>query len=62
MSTVTPHVSRELALRARERGASLLDAPVSGSVPQLQSGTLTDIAALFEVLSHLTSETTRPAA
>ena len=25
----------------RERGARLLDAPVSGSVPQVQSGTLT---------------------
>jgi 3-hydroxyisobutyrate dehydrogenase-like beta-hydroxyacid dehydrogenase len=41
MSTVSPHVSRDLALRARERGASLLDAPVSGSVPQVQTGTLT---------------------
>ena len=41
MSTVSPRVSRELARRARERGAVMLDAPVSGSVPQAQSGTLT---------------------
>ena len=41
MSTVSPQVSRELAQRVRERGAAMLDAPVSGSVPQVQSGTLT---------------------
>lgn len=41
MSTVSPHVSRELAERARATGAKMLDAPVSGSVPQVQSGTLT---------------------
>jgi len=41
VSTVSPRVSRELAGRARERGAEMLDAPVSGSVPQVQSGTLT---------------------
>jgi 3-hydroxyisobutyrate dehydrogenase-like beta-hydroxyacid dehydrogenase len=41
MSTVSPHASRELAQRVTERGAALLDAPVSGSVPQVQSGTLT---------------------
>ena len=41
VSTVSPDVSRELADRTRERGARLLDAPVSGSVPQVQSGTLT---------------------
>ena len=41
VSTVSPRVSRELAARARERGAAMLDAPVSGSVPQVQSGTLT---------------------
>ncbi len=41
VSTVSPRVSRELAQRASERGAALLDAPVSGSVPQVQSGTLT---------------------
>ncbi len=41
VSTVSPRVSQELAERARERSAALLDAPVSGSVPQVQSGTLT---------------------
>jgi 3-hydroxyisobutyrate dehydrogenase len=41
VSTVSPPVSRELAGRARSTGAELLDAPVSGSVPQVQSGTLT---------------------
>jgi 3-hydroxyisobutyrate dehydrogenase-like beta-hydroxyacid dehydrogenase len=41
MSTVSPRASRELAARVRERGAALLDAPVSGSVPQVQAGTLT---------------------
>src|SRR5579864_5994092 len=41
MSTVSPHVSRELSQRVRERGAAMLDAPVSGSVPQVQTGTLT---------------------
>jgi 3-hydroxyisobutyrate dehydrogenase len=41
VSTVSPRVSRELAERARAQGAAMLDAPVSGSVPQVQSGTLT---------------------
>src|SRR5207244_4471878 len=41
MSTVSPHASRELAERVRAHGATLLDAPVSGSVPQVQAGTLT---------------------
>jgi 3-hydroxyisobutyrate dehydrogenase-like beta-hydroxyacid dehydrogenase len=41
LSTVSPRVSRELAGRVRQRGAAMLDAPVSGSVPQVQSGTLT---------------------
>jgi 3-hydroxyisobutyrate dehydrogenase-like beta-hydroxyacid dehydrogenase len=41
MSTVSPHVSREVAERVRARGAVMLDAPVSGSVPQVQTGTLT---------------------
>jgi 3-hydroxyisobutyrate dehydrogenase-like beta-hydroxyacid dehydrogenase len=41
MSTVSPTVSRELAAEARTRGATMLDAPVSGSVPQAQAGALT---------------------
>ena len=41
VSTVSPRVTRELAERVRTRGASMLDAPVSGSIPQVQTGTLT---------------------
>jgi 3-hydroxyisobutyrate dehydrogenase-like beta-hydroxyacid dehydrogenase len=41
MSTVSPHVSREVAARVKTQGAAMLDAPVSGSVPQVQAGTLT---------------------
>ncbi|MDP9223089.1 MAG: NAD(P)-dependent oxidoreductase [Actinomycetota bacterium] len=41
MSTVSPHASRELAERVRAHGATMLDAPVSGSVPQVQAGRLT---------------------
>ena len=40
MSTVAPSVSRALATRAREKGADLLDSPVSGSVITLQEGKL----------------------
>jgi 3-hydroxyisobutyrate dehydrogenase-like beta-hydroxyacid dehydrogenase len=40
-STVSPKASVKLAGRVSERNASLLDAPVSGSVPQVQSGSLT---------------------
>jgi 3-hydroxyisobutyrate dehydrogenase len=41
MSTVSPQKSSELAERTRAQGAWMLDAPVSGSVPQVQAGTLT---------------------
>jgi 3-hydroxyisobutyrate dehydrogenase-like beta-hydroxyacid dehydrogenase len=41
LSTVSPRASRAIAERVRDRGAAMLDAPVSGSVPQVQSGTLT---------------------
>ena len=41
MSTVSPRASRGLAERVRALGAAMLDAPVSGSVPQVQTGTLT---------------------
>jgi 3-hydroxyisobutyrate dehydrogenase len=41
MSTVSPRASRELAERVSAQGAAMLDAPVSGSVPQVQTGTLT---------------------
>lgn len=40
MSTVSPSVSRALAARVRERGADMVDSPVSGSVITLQEGKL----------------------
>jgi 3-hydroxyisobutyrate dehydrogenase-like beta-hydroxyacid dehydrogenase len=41
MSTVSPQASRDLAERVRASEATLLDAPVSGSIPQVRAGTLT---------------------
>ena len=41
VSTVSPRASRRVAERVQATGAVMLDAPVSGSVPQVQSGTLT---------------------
>jgi len=41
MSTVSPRFSRELAARVRAAGATMIDAPVSGSVPAAESGALT---------------------
>jgi 3-hydroxyisobutyrate dehydrogenase-like beta-hydroxyacid dehydrogenase len=41
LSTISPAASQEMAERVRAIGASLLDAPVSGSVPQVRTGTLT---------------------
>jgi 3-hydroxyisobutyrate dehydrogenase-like beta-hydroxyacid dehydrogenase len=43
-STVRPDTVRDLAGAVRERGADLLDAPVSGSVSSVESGTLTVMA------------------
>src|SRR3982075_2573147 len=40
MSTVSPEVSRALAAKVREKGADMIDAPVSGSVITLQQGKL----------------------
>jgi 3-hydroxyisobutyrate dehydrogenase-like beta-hydroxyacid dehydrogenase len=40
MSTVSPRISRDLAAQVRAAGAQMLDAPVSGSIPQAESGTL----------------------
>lgn len=40
MSTVSPEVSRALAARVAERGARMVDAPVSGSVITLEQGRL----------------------
>jgi 3-hydroxyisobutyrate dehydrogenase-like beta-hydroxyacid dehydrogenase len=40
MSTVSPRASRELAARVGSVGATMIDAPVSGSVPAAENGTL----------------------
>lgn len=57
MSTVSPDISRKLAKQVRERGARMLDAPVAGSVPQVEQGVLTIVVggdqAAFEKVSPL---------
>jgi 3-hydroxyisobutyrate dehydrogenase-like beta-hydroxyacid dehydrogenase len=40
MSTVSPGYSRAIAAKVREKGADMIDAPVSGSVITLQEGKL----------------------
>ena len=40
MSSVSPEASAAVAERVRRLGAWMLDAPVSGSVPQAEQGTL----------------------
>jgi 3-hydroxyisobutyrate dehydrogenase-like beta-hydroxyacid dehydrogenase len=40
LSTVSPEESRALAAKVRERGADMVDAPVSGSILTLQEGKL----------------------
>jgi 3-hydroxyisobutyrate dehydrogenase-like beta-hydroxyacid dehydrogenase len=40
MSTVSPGYSRSIAAKVREKGADMIDAPVSGSVITLQEGKL----------------------
>jgi 3-hydroxyisobutyrate dehydrogenase-like beta-hydroxyacid dehydrogenase len=45
MSTVSPAVSRALAAKVREKGADMLDSPVSGSVITLQEGKLSVMVA-----------------
>ncbi len=40
MSTISPSASRALAAQVAERGAQMLDAPVSGSVSTLEQGKL----------------------
>ncbi|MEV6831828.1 NAD(P)-dependent oxidoreductase [Amycolatopsis sp. NPDC051102] len=41
MSTVSPRASRRLAARVRAVGATMIDAPVAGSVPAAETGALT---------------------
>jgi 3-hydroxyisobutyrate dehydrogenase-like beta-hydroxyacid dehydrogenase len=45
ISTVSPSVSRSFAARVREKGADMLDSPVSGSVITLQEGRLSVMVA-----------------
>jgi 3-hydroxyisobutyrate dehydrogenase-like beta-hydroxyacid dehydrogenase len=45
MSTVSPQASRKLAQRVRALGASMLDAPVSGSLTAAEDGTLAIMAS-----------------
>jgi 3-hydroxyisobutyrate dehydrogenase-like beta-hydroxyacid dehydrogenase len=40
LSTVSPGLSRRLYQAAREKGAAMIDAAVSGSVPQVEEGSL----------------------
>jgi 3-hydroxyisobutyrate dehydrogenase-like beta-hydroxyacid dehydrogenase len=57
MSTVSPAVSRNLAAKVREKGADMVDAPVSGSVITLQQGKLSVMvggkAATFDRVKSL---------
>jgi 3-hydroxyisobutyrate dehydrogenase-like beta-hydroxyacid dehydrogenase len=57
MSTVSPAASRMLAEQASARGASMLDAPVSGSVSMLEEGKLAIMVggdpAVFEQVKPL---------
>jgi 3-hydroxyisobutyrate dehydrogenase-like beta-hydroxyacid dehydrogenase len=54
MSTSSPELSRHLAGQAEERGARMLDAPVSGSVVTLEEGKLSIMVggerAVFELI------------
>ncbi len=60
MSTVSPAASRAMASRVREKGADMVDAPVSGSVTTLQQGKLSVMVAgrreTFERLKPLLQE------
>lgn len=52
MSTVSPAASRRAADRARAAGGDMLDAPVSGSIPQAEAGTLTIMVGGPEATFH----------
>src|SRR5271165_4274225 len=60
MSTVSPEISRALAAKVREKGADMVDAPVSGSVITLQQGKLSVMVggrkSTFEQLEPLLLE------
>ncbi|MHB8733511.1 MAG: NAD(P)-dependent oxidoreductase [bacterium] len=63
LSTVLPETSRAMAAAAESKGVAVLDAPVSGSTPQAEQGTLVVFAggdrdvyagqtAILDVLGH----------
>lgn len=52
MSTVSPHASRALAARTQAVGVSMIDAPVSGSVPAARSGALAIMVGGSETAFH----------
>jgi 3-hydroxyisobutyrate dehydrogenase-like beta-hydroxyacid dehydrogenase len=56
MSTVSPHTSRHLFQAAREKGVAMIDAAVSGSVPQVDQGSL----VIFVGGDHQTYEQCKP--
>ena len=60
MSTISPQASREVADQVRSVGAQMLDAPVSGSIPQAETGTLAIMVGgdetAFRVVQPLLSE------
>jgi 3-hydroxyisobutyrate dehydrogenase-like beta-hydroxyacid dehydrogenase len=56
MSTVSPKLTRFIASRVADTGAQALDAPVSGSIPAAESGTL----IVFVGGNAETLETVRP--
>ena len=57
MSTVSPAASRALAVQVKERGAQMLDAPVSGSAVTLEAGQLSVMVggdyAVFEAMQPI---------
>jgi 3-hydroxyisobutyrate dehydrogenase-like beta-hydroxyacid dehydrogenase len=64
MSTIGPAAAREIAARLEERGVLFMDAPVTGSSPKAEDGTLTIMAGgeaadferarpLFEAMGEL---------
>jgi 3-hydroxyisobutyrate dehydrogenase-like beta-hydroxyacid dehydrogenase len=52
MSTVSPQLSRQYAERLRAVGAELIEAPVSGSIPAAEDGSLVIMAAGDEATFH----------
>jgi 3-hydroxyisobutyrate dehydrogenase-like beta-hydroxyacid dehydrogenase len=59
MSTVSPQASRELAQRVHDAGASMLDAPVSGSITAAEDGTLAIMAGAHRMPSMPSSRRRR---